>query len=504
MIQVYSQDRVRLCLLRDYKGLAITKSLADGDQEMSFSYPRNGPAADSLQNENYIVTQDDEFVLKEVSGGSDWIKCRAILNLEELQGKSYASFETVEKTVAECLGQALLGTGWNVGVCEITKKRTIRKDSVCTAIDIIEQCISTYKVEVVYHTKTKTIDIVEQVGSDKGAYFMEAINLRKPPTFTYTSDDFYTQIRPIGKDGLTISVNGKDYLENHSYSPKNLMYTWKDERYTSAASLAEDAELKLADMCAPVKTYEADVIDLAKASGGEYEVLAYSLGDTVTLISKKSAVKEKMRIVKITEYPQTPQKNDCQLSSAKKTFADMQEDVIAEAVQEATGTAAANTSEQVESESDISSEELRLSLESMKTEVLKDVEDTYLKQDEAESVAGTAAEFAANEAKKYMDEQLECYATEKKLSSEITAAKKEINQEMSDMELRLETEISNGQTEIREELKEQQQKVEDALETAETKKNDITAPDGTVWRIGITGEGLLYLEQIGGEEDVGN
>lgn len=383
MIQVYSQERVRLCLLRDYKGLAITKNLADGDQEISFSYPQNGPGADSLRNENYIMTQDEEFVLKEISGGGGWIKCRAILNLEELQGKSYASFETVEKTVAECLGQALLGTGWKVGICKISKKRTIRKDSICTAIDIIEQCIRTYKAEVVYHTKTKTIDIVERVGSDKGAYFMDAINLRKPPNFTSTSNNFYTQIRPIGKDGLTINVNGKDYLENHSYSPKKLMYTWKDERYTIAESLAEDAELKLAEMCTPVVTYEADVIDLAKASSGEYDVLAYSLGDTVTLVSKKSAVKAKMRIVKITEYPQEPQKNDCQLSSAKKTFADMQEDVIAEAVQEATGAAAAITSAQMVNEAEITSEEIRLLLEGMKTEILRDVKSGYIAKTDA-------------------------------------------------------------------------------------------------------------------------
>lgn len=502
MIQVYSQERVRLCLLRDYKGLAITKNLADGDQEISFSYPQDGPGADSLQNENYIMTQDDEFVLKEVSGGSNWIKCRAILNLEELQGKSYASFETVEKTVAECLGQALLGTGWKVGVCEITKKRTIRKDSICTVIDIIEQCVSTYKAEVVYHTKTKTIDIVERVGSDKGAYFMEAINLRKPPAFTYTSNDFYTQIRPIGKDGLTISVGGKDYLENHSYSPKNLMFTWKDERYTSAASLAEDAELKLAEMCAPVKTYEADVIDLAKASGGEYDVLAYSLGDTVTLISKKSAVKEKMRIVKITEYPQTPQQNDCQLSSAKKTFADMQEDIIAEAVQEATGTAAANTSEQVGNESDITSEEIRLSLEGVKTEILRDVESGYLQKTAAEDIAKTAADAAAADAKKYVDEQMESYATEKKLTDEISAAKKEIGQEMSALELEVASELADQQKAVQTALTEQQEAVEKALEAAEVAKNDVTAPDGTVWRMGITEDGLLYFEQIGGEEDV--
>lgn len=501
MIQVYSQERVRLCLLHHYRNLAITKTLSNGDKELSFEYPQNGPGFADLQAENYIMTRDDEFVLKEIGGGGkEWIKYRAILNLEELQGKSYESFETVEKTVAECLGVALLGTGWRVGISTVKKRRTIRKDSVCNVIDIIEQCVSTYKVEVTYHTKTKVIDIVEQVGSDKGAYFMEAVNLRKPPNYTFSSNEFYTQIRPIGKDGLKINVGGKDYIENHSYSPKNLMFTWKDERYTSTSSLAEDAALKLAEMCAPIVTYEADVIDLAKASK-EYDVLAYALGDTVALVSKSSAVKARMRIVKITEYPETPERNTCQLSSAKKTFAEMQEEVIAEAVREATGTAAANTSEQVGNESDITSEEIRLSMEGMKTEILKDVSDGYVAKDDAGDIAKAAADAAAADAKKYVDQQMGNFATEKMLNDEITAAKKEVRQEMSALELNVEQTLTTQQESIQTALTDQQKAVEQALQDAETAKNDVTAPDGSVWRMGIDDTGRLYFERLEDSEN---
>ena len=150
-------------------------------------------------NECYIRTEEDEYVLKEVSGGKKWRSYVAQLNLEDLQGKSFVAFETVEKTVTDCLSEALAGTGWQVGQCDISKKRTIRKDNVCTVLDIIAQCIKTYKVEVQYHTLEKVIDVVERVGSDKGAYFMEAVNLRRPPEYSLTSTGLYTQIRPIGK-----------------------------------------------------------------------------------------------------------------------------------------------------------------------------------------------------------------------------------------------------------------------------------------------------------------
>lgn len=36
--------------------------------------------------------------------------------------------------------------------------------------------------------------------------------------------------------------------------------------------------------------------------------------------------KEKQRIVKITEYPETPEKNTVEISNAKKTFAEIQQE----------------------------------------------------------------------------------------------------------------------------------------------------------------------------------
>lgn len=381
MIQVFSQTHERLCLLQGYKSLAIKTKLASGDKELSFQYPRSGVAAGHLKNECYITTQEDEFVLKEISGGKQWRKYTAVLNLEELKGKSFESFETVEKTVEECLTQALLGTEWRIGICNVTKRRTIRKENVCDVLAVIEQCISTYKVEVEYHSREKVIDIYERIGSDKGTYFMESVNLRKPPSFSASTNGLYTQIRPIGKNGLHINVNGNDYIENHSFSPKNIMLTWKDERYTIPESLAEDAALKLEEICKPTVTYEVDVIDLAKTSEEYRDILQYGIGDTVTLISKTDGIKEKMRISVITEYPETPENNTCQLSTAKKSFADVQKEVKEEAVAEATAVATANIMNNVNSGSGITMKEVRTEIEKAKEEVLKKVEDVYLRKD---------------------------------------------------------------------------------------------------------------------------
>ena len=212
---------------------------------------------------------------------------------------------------------------------------TIDEQESVTAWDVLQKCLTTYRCECIIHSLTKTIDIYDRIGSDRGCYFMEGLNLRK---ISLKSDtyDFYTRIYPIGKDGITPEwLTGKDYIDNFQYSSKIKAYVWKDERYTNTTSLIEDATAKIEEMSRPYKAYTAEVVDLAKASEKYKDILLYGIGDTVTLVSKKTRTKEKQRIVKITEYPETPKKNTVEISNARKTFAEIQKEETAAATEEA-------------------------------------------------------------------------------------------------------------------------------------------------------------------------
>ena len=244
-------------------------------------------------------------------------------------------FESQEQTIKTCLEFAFEGTGWHVGICTVTKKRTIDEQESVTAWDVLQKCLTTYRCECIIHSLTKTIDIYDRIGSDKGCYFMEGLNLRK---ISLKSDtyDFYTRIYPIGKDGITPEwLTGKDYIDNFQYSSKIKAYVWKDERYTNTTSLIEDATAKIEEMSRPYKAYTAEVVDLAKASEEYKDILSYGIGDTVTLVSKKTRTREKQRIVKITEYPESPEKNTVEISNARKTFAEIQKEETAAATEEA-------------------------------------------------------------------------------------------------------------------------------------------------------------------------
>lgn len=324
-MQIYDDKKKRIGTLTGFRGRAITKTLDSGDKELSFEYPANGAMADLLKEEYYIRTKDDEFVLKAVEAGEQCNKYTATLNVEELEGQSFPyGFASQEQTIKACLTFAFEGTGWTVGTCTVTKRRTIDIEEATTAWGVLQSCLSTYRCECEIDTLQKRINIYAQIGRDRGCYFVEGLNLRK---LTATSDtyEFYTRIIPIGKDGITIEwLHGKEYLENYQYSSKVKTYTWKDERYTNTTSLMEDAEAKLEELSKPYKVYAADVVDLAKANPEYKDILDFGIGDTVMMVSKHPRMREKQRIVKIVEYPETPEKNTVELSNTTKTFAEVQ------------------------------------------------------------------------------------------------------------------------------------------------------------------------------------
>lgn len=344
MLWLYSKEHERIALLKRASDVHIISTLSDGDKELVFDYRKDGRYRQDIECEGYILTQTDEYVIKDIESGDTSDTVTAKLNLEELEGKTFPEgFKTTFYTFIQCMEVALEGTGWTVKECNVLKRRTIKRDEGANVLDVIKQCISTYKIEIVYDTINKTISAYERIGSDRGRYIMETLNLRKLSVGKNTYD-FCTQLYPVGKDGLTIeSVNGgKKYIENFAYCSKKKMKTWIDRRYTDPSSLLEDAVYKLEEMAKPYATYEADVTDLAKQSEVYKDILDYTLGDTLTLVSKTEKVKEKQRIVKMTEYPKNPEKNTCELSSTRKTFADIQKaetEELSESVSDVTETA---------------------------------------------------------------------------------------------------------------------------------------------------------------------
>jgi phage minor structural protein len=414
-LQIFNDKKKRIGTLSGFKDREIITTLDSGDKELSFNYPAAGALVDLLKEEYYIRTKTDEYVIKAVEKGEQFNKYTAVLNVEELEGAAFPyGFESDEQTIKACLEFAFKGTGWHVGTCTVTKKRTIDEQECVTAWDVLQKCLTTYRCECIIHSLTKTVDIYDRIGSDKGCYFMEGLNLRK---ISLKSDtyDFYTRIYPIGKDGITPKwLTGKDYIDNFQYSSKIKAYVWKDERYTNTTSLIEDATAKIEEMSRPYKAYTAEVVDLANASEEYKDILSYGIGDTVTLVSKKTRTKEKQRIVKIREYPETPKKNTVEISNARKTFAEIQKEETAAATEEAISIANNNT-KKVLRDGYYTKTDVESHITAAKDEISLGVSQVYeTKKTVSEKVA--AAEKNANAA---TDEKLTEYSTTEEMNSAI-------------------------------------------------------------------------------------
>ena len=421
-MQIFNDKKQRVGILKGFKDRKIVKTLDSGDRELSFKYPSDGEMVDRLKEEYYIRTKDDEYVIRKKKTGAQFNEYTAQLNVEELEGAVFPyGFESKEQTIRACLEFAFEGTGWKVGVCQITKKRTINKDEETNAWKVLQDCLSTYRTECKINSLTKTIDIYEQIGSDRGRYFIEGLNLKK---LTVTSDtyDFYTRLIPLGKDGIGIEWLGKPYLENYQYSSKIKTYVWSDERYTNTTSLIEDGIAKLDEMSKPYVAYAADVIDLARQSEKYSSVFDYDIGDTAWMISRKTRTKEKQRIVKLTEYPESPQKNTVELSNATKTFAEVQQEATDQAKSEAIKIANSSAKKVIE-DGYYTKTEVETHITASKEEIELGVSKTYETK--------TIVDQKIKSANDLTDEKLTEYSTTEQMQAAINLKAEEIDLSVS-------------------------------------------------------------------------
>lgn len=317
---LYNKEKVRVGLLENCKDYKIESVLSTGDKTLSFSYPKIKSGL--IEKEGYIRTKEDEYVIKQKDARGQYYSIKAQLNVEDIEGQTFEQFETINQTIDKCLELALTGTGWRVRINgNLSKRRTVRK-SFCSSWEVLQEAKKVYKYEYKFDTINKILEIYETRGEYRGAYLIEGVNLKELSIQSNTYD-YYTKLIAIGKtdeEGNQLKVE----VENYQYSNKVKKYIWKDERYTDLETLEEDARLKLDEMSKPYIAYSATVIDLAASNDIYKNILDYSLGDLVDLISKDNRVKDRLRIVKLVQYPNNPEKNTCELANTTLTFEEKQ------------------------------------------------------------------------------------------------------------------------------------------------------------------------------------
>ena len=321
MLKIFNQSHEAVGYIKKYRDCKIESVLSTAEKTLSFTYLAKSKKIDY---EYYIQTADAEYVVKAIRITSDgYPEYTATLNMEELESKTWETFLAKDSSLRDTVNLALAGTGWRVAECTVDKKRSVGLQNVTSKV-VLQKLCTVFMCEMQVDSKAKTVSFREKFGEDKGVYFLQGLNLRQL-TLSGDTYDFYTRIIPVGKDNLKITVvnNGKEYIDNFQFSKKIIPYIWQDTSYEDATALMEDAAEKLKDLSIPKKSYTADIRDLAYRSA-EYSILEYDLGDTITLIDRKTGIRDKQRITKITEYPGNSDKNTCDIANTRETFDEIQ------------------------------------------------------------------------------------------------------------------------------------------------------------------------------------
>lgn len=305
--------------LADIEDFCIDHKL-DGCDKMSFTISTRHDMYKRIEEESQIDYGDNAWLVKKIN--DDRIECD--IDFDFLKRKVYTAYESRTRTLTEVLYDHL-PEGWTVQNGNVvTIRRTIEFEH-CTDFDVVYQCMKTYDVYFVWETLKQTVTVYNQDSmQDTGEYLTDQLNL-KNVDFKGETTEFITRLYAFGAEGLGLTdatyedeegnlVNYTEpYVENLAYRDKIVCGYWHDERYTNANNLREAALEKLAALSYPVRSYECDVIDIAKQSD-KYTFLDIKMHKILTLIDTMRGMRVKHQVVNYKEYPHETTRNTVTLS----------------------------------------------------------------------------------------------------------------------------------------------------------------------------------------------
>ena len=283
-----------------------------GDCTLNFEVATTDPIYSKIAEELQVQYNEKRYCVKKINNES--VECA--LDFDFLKARFYKEYKRTEDTLQHIFDEHL-PSGWkaiNAGL--VGARRTVELENGGTDYDVIMRALEVYKVAYEWNHTEKTVTVIKPENiQPEGEFLTDELNLRRID-FKGDSTDYITRLYPYGKDGLTIAdVNdGKEYVENFEYSDKIICGVWKDERYTVSQNLKDDALERLKTLAFPTRSYECDVIDLAKIDSS-YSFLDFQLYRMVTLIDRERGTRVDHRVVEYKEYPLKPELNVVTLSS---------------------------------------------------------------------------------------------------------------------------------------------------------------------------------------------
>lgn len=300
------------------------RELSSGLDEVVFEISLRDPVYKYIVEEAKIRDRDENvYIIKQIDAGNERVKVVAQIDIDAWKSVMYEKYTNNSATVNQTV-LSVLPAGWAcIDHSNITMRRTIptsdtTTDYNVTAWKVLQDCCNVYGVRFRFDSANKIVTIINPKGyTNMGAFATRDLNLREL-NFKGKSTDLCTRLYAEGADGLTFAElnGGKNYVEDFTYTNKVISAYWKDERYTDAQSLLDDARAKLAENAIPQRSYDCDVLDLANTNPELYGFEDFSLFNVITLIDDAAERRLDYQIVERWNYPYYPVRNKVVLASA--------------------------------------------------------------------------------------------------------------------------------------------------------------------------------------------
>lgn len=318
MFKVYHGDQASAVNVDDY----YIRELSSGLDELIFEIPITDENYQYMIEEAPIV-EEQKYVIKSIDADDEIAKVKCQIDIDEWQINMYVGFTNNSDTVYNTIQQVLPG-GWSlIDKAYLNTKMTIEMDAG-TAFDVLNSCASSYGIKFRLDNVARTVTIlIPENNPPIGAFVTRELNMTEL-NYKGKSTNFATRMYAYGKDGMTFeSINdGKPYVDNNTYSDKIVSVYWKDERYTDPESLLEAANLNLAQMAVPERSYSCSVVDLAKTNPELYSFQDFSLFNVVTLIDTVKNMRVNHVVAEYRRYPHYPEENIVTLSTVTPRLQD--------------------------------------------------------------------------------------------------------------------------------------------------------------------------------------
>lgn len=310
MLKIYNRNKQFLKLLDEgIKDIKITEDLETGYKSLVFKVPCLEEYFELTQEENYVRTQDYEFIVKEVTNiDNQFIELYCKANVEDLE-YIFEVFDCYDKNVSQAYTYALASTGWTCEYYSKDKSVVVYQTQYITSMEALRYLAQVYEQELWFDTLNKKVEVYDLLGRDSELYGNQRY-LRQLSQYSNTYD-FATVLYPLGKNNLTIGElnNGRDYLENYNYCNKRVEKIWHTS-YTRIEDLIKYGQQYLEEISKPKTSYKCDLVKIGDCR----------LGDRIWIVDQIKKIKTKQRCIKRCLYPKAPEKNYIEIANESPDF----------------------------------------------------------------------------------------------------------------------------------------------------------------------------------------